>query len=468
MKKGLVASYIAGITDTVHGESYNRIIRYFIPEVIASFLLYSIPSWLDGYFIGFLESTAVYGTLGATNNFLHLIFKIAEAFAVGTIVLSGNNNGRGDYPNAGRTLRDAFWVTCIVGSVIAAALYIFAPVIYAWYVPAELVALGVPFLRLRALSVWLMFMFFAFTGFLRGVKNTKTPMYILIAGVSLFLFFDYGLILGNFGFPQLGLEGSAYASIIQYAFMLLAVIAYVLWHDKYAKYKINLFGVFSDKPQWKELLKLSFPVMLDKATLAFAYIWLCKMMKPMGATGVAAFCVIKDMERFALVPAIAFAQIVTFLVSNDYGIQNWQGIKSNIKKIILLTGSMVFTILMIFSWFAPTIIALFDRKGEFTELAARVFPVLTILVLFDVLQLILSGALRGAGNVRLVMTVRLFVCACYFIPISFLLSHLVIEDIAVKLVLIYGSFYIGNALMNIVYINRFRGEDWKGAAAWHK
>lgn len=461
MKKGLVASYMAGLTDTVHGESYNRIIRYFIPEFIASFLLYSVPVWLDAYFIGLLESTALYGTLGATNNFLHLLIKVAEAFAVGTIILSGKHNGRGDFACAGRTLRDAFWTTCIVGSVIAAMLYIFAPVIYAWYVPAELVALGVPFLRLRSVSVLLMFIFFAFTGFLRGVKNTKAPMFALIIGVSLFIFFDYSLVLGHCGLPRLELLGSAVASIIQYSVMLVLIIAYLLWDSRYTKYEINLFGLFAEKPQWRDLLKLSLPVMLDKATLAFAYIWLCRMMKPMGATGVATFCVIKDMERFALVPAIAFAQIITFLVSNDYGQQNWNNIKTNIKKVILLTASLVCTILLIFSMNAKTIISYFDRKGDFTDLAARIFPILSVLVLFDVLQLVLSGALRGASNVKVVMMVRLIVCIGYFIPISYILSNLALEDMAVKLVLIYGSFYIGNALMNIVYINRFRGEDWK-------
>lgn len=461
MRKGLVASYLSGVVNDVHGESYSRIIRYFIPEVIAAFLLYSVPVWLDAYFIGFLQSTEVYGTLGATNNFLHLIIKVAEAFSVGTLIVSGKQNGRGDFVAAGRALRDAFWINCMVGGIIASALFFGAHHIYSWYVPAEMVSFGVPFLRLRAVSVFLMFVFFAFTGFLRGVKNTKIPMYILIGGMSLFIFFDYSLILGAFGLPQLGLQGSAIASIIQYSVMVVAIMGYVIWSKAYSKYNIRLLSVFSEQGYWRDLLRLSLPVMLDKATLAFAHIWLCWMMKPLGSAGVATFCVIKDMERFALVPAIAFAQIVTLLVSNDYGGKNWQGIKNNIKKVVFLATAMVFCILLVLSIYAVDVIRLFDRKGDFTQLAAGVFPILSVLVLFDVLQLILSGALRGASNVRLVMLVRLAVCGGFFIPASFILAHLPIEDVALKLILVYGSFYVGNALMNIIYINRFRGDDWK-------
>jgi putative MATE family efflux protein len=463
MKKGLLASYVYGITDVAHGESYNRIIRYLIPEFITAFLLYSMPFLLDAYFIGHLKSTSTYGTLGATNNLIHFIIKLSEGFAVSTVILSGRFSGMGNFKQSGKVLRDAFWVTFVLGFAIASVLYLGAHWIYTFYVPEEMVALGVPFLRLRAISIFLMFLSFAFVGFLRGVKNTKIPMAAFILGVIVFIFFDYALIFGKFGFSPMGLQGSAVASIAQYVVMVAALGGYVLYSSRYSKYEINLLSVFTEKTAYKDILRLSWPVILDKAALAFAYIWLCAMIKSLGTAGVATFCVLKDMERFALVPALGGAQIITFLVSNDFGIQNWEGIKSNIKKVIFLSSVLVFAILVIFIYYATSIIQCFDRTCEFTDLAARVFPIISVLVFFDLLQLVLSGALRGAGNVKLVMTVRLLVCGFYFLPVSYILSQLSIEDTTLKLVLIYGSFYIGNALMSIVYINRFRGEDWKTA-----
>jgi len=461
MKKGLFTSYISGIKDKDNGESFGKILGYFLPEFITSLLLYSMPFWIDAYFIGHLQSTPVYGTLGATNNLLHFVIKIAEALSVGTVILSGRSNGLKDYKQVGRTLRDSFWVTTGIGAVVASMLFFGARMIYTFYVPTDMIELGVPFLRLRAIGVFLMFMFLAFVGFLRGIKNTKTPMKIFISGALVFLFFDYALIFGKFGLPQLGLQGSAVASIIQYGFMFLITIVYIVSNKKYHKYNINLFQSFSNKDEIKHLLRVSWPILLDKSVMAFAYIWLCAMIKPMGSQGVATFCVLKDMERFALVPAIAFAQVITILVSNDFGTKNWTGIKSNIKKILFMASVMVFSILLTFSLHSNTIIQCFDRKCEFTPIAAKIFPLLSILVFFDLLQLILSGALRGAANVRTVMFVRLAVCFFYFAPVSFMLSRLPIQDMSLKILLIYGSFYIGNALMSIVYIRRFRGEAWK-------
>jgi Na+-driven multidrug efflux pump len=200
--------------------------------------------------------------------------------------------------------------------------------------------------------------------------------------------------------------------------------------------------------------------MIDKATMAWGYIWLCKMISPMGASAVAAYCVLNDMTRFMFLPAMAFAQVITFLVSNDTGIQEWDAIKNNIKKVCFLASFMIFSILVCFAYNPAWIIQFFDKKGEFTALALDAFPFIGVLVFCDLLQLILSGALRGAGNVKVVMYMRLIICFGYFIPLSFLLAQLQIDK-TLKFILVYGSFYVGNALTSIAYINRLRGEEWK-------
>jgi Na+-driven multidrug efflux pump len=176
---------------------------------------------------------------------------------------------------------------------------------------------------------------------------------------------------------------------------------------------------------------------------------------------VATFNVIKDMERFALAPAVAFATIVTFLVSNNLGAHDWVGIKSNIKKTVFLASFFVFCVLLIFSVFAESIIGIFDKKGDFTGLASAAFPLLSALVFFDLLQIILASALRGAGNVKTVMLTRLIVIGAFFVPISYWLSGMPIENDLLKFMLIFGSFYIGNGLMSVVYIKRFRSDAWK-------
>lgn len=345
MKKTLTAA--GSIPVSIQGESYKALWGYFYPELITAFLLYTALTIIDGRFIALLGNSSAYATLGVTDTLVHFIMKIADGFSVGMVVLSGQYNGIGAYHRTGKTVTDAFWITALLGACVAVLLYFGAFAVYRFYeVPQEMVTLGVPYLRLRAIGIFLNFAYFALIGFLRGVKNTRVPMVLFVVGSLFFLFFDYVLIFGAWGFPALGLQGSAMAFIIQYAVMLIGALWYIGRHAEYRKYAITFFSPV----HWqtiKSLLHLSWPVMIDKASFALCYIWLAKMVACM-AKGADPSCIALptySFMKFALqvliLPGIAFAQVVTFLVSNDYKAQNWQRIKVNITRALVLSTGLV-------------------------------------------------------------------------------------------------------------------------------
>jgi MATE family multidrug resistance protein len=252
------------------------------------------------------------------------------------------------------------------------------------------------------------------------------------------------------------LNGSALATVIQYGVMLVISFCVVIFNKENKKYAIKLLSRVKDLNNIKTLLFLSIPVVLDKATMAAAYIWLGKMIAPMGKTAIASLSVIKDLEKIAFLPAIAFAQVITFLVSNDFGASNYSGIKSNIKKVLFIASIFVFAFLAIIVYDPKFFIQFFDKKAAFTDFAAQIFPILSVFVFFDLIQIILSGALRGIGDVRIVMWTRIIICFGFFCPISYLIAQTPMGSPLMKFVLIYGMFYIGNGLMSLVYINKFR------------
>ncbi len=465
MEKNIIKSFVSSLyTSHEEGESYRRILYYVIPEYVTNLVVYSMPLILDLLFIGSLGSTAMTAGVGSTNIFLNLIVKIAESLSVGTVIFVGTHNGAGQYRKAGDTLRQSFWTTIIVGAVISSFLWVFAKEIYVWHgLKGDVVTLSVPFMKLRAISTFLMFASFAVLGFLRGIKNTQAPMIIFMAGMVTFILFDYTLIFGAFGLPCLGIQGSAYAAIIQHTVTLLASLFYVYYKVDKHKYAINLFSTKIDRGEVASLIRVSVPIMLDKSIMAFAYIWLCRMMAVAGTESVAAFCAVKEIERFAFIPAVACAQVITFLVSNALGAHTLDTVKTNVKRVLFIAMVCVALFLGTLALYPKMYIALFDRSGDYTNLASRAFSLLVPLVFFDVLQLILAGALRGAGDVRTVMITRAAICFGFFAPIAWCFAQTPIEDQFLKFILIYASFYIGSALMGCLYVYRFRTNRWRRA-----
>src|SRR5579863_3008433 len=132
MVRSFLSRYLHAIYKDEKGEKYSTLLWYFLPEFVTNFLLYAMPFWLDAAFIGSLASVHTYATLGVTNSFLHLIIKVGEALSVGTIVISGQFNGQNSFENVGRTIRDAFWITTIIGLLFGSFLFFGASTIYAW------------------------------------------------------------------------------------------------------------------------------------------------------------------------------------------------------------------------------------------------------------------------------------------------------------------------------------------------
>ena len=243
--------------------------------------------------------------------------------------------------------------------------------------------------------------------------------------------------------------------------MSIVMLYYVAYSRNHERYNLSFLTNHISVKRIVTLLIVSIPVVIDKVSIAFAYSWLGSCMSYLGPTAGAAFSNIKLMERFAFLPAIAFAQIITFLVSNDVGCGRWDDIHANIKRVLIMAMSMVGTILIIGSIWPYMFINLFDKNHEFGYLVATIFPWLSVLILIDLLQLILSAALRGAGDVQTVMLTRICVIAAFFIPATYVITWFSFDQLVVQMTVTYCAFLLGNAFMSIVYIVRLKQNHWK-------
>lgn len=445
-----------GSTAIEVGESYRTILGYFIPEYITCLILYCMLGLFDSLFIAQLPGQA-YTTLGYTNTLFHLLTKLAEAFSVGMVIICGSYNGRQEYSKVGKAVTSGFWATLITGALLSSIIYLCAHAIYVFYqVPDDMVALGVPFIRLRAIGIFLQFAFFALIGFLRGIKNTKTPMHLMLVGGALFIVVDYVLLFGAAGFPALGLQGSAIASIVHYAVMLIGALGYLMYNLELRKYSIALLSKV-DMHEVAQLMKLSWPVMLDKAALAVCQIWLSKQMSVVALAQNdhmlrACYVAIKDIERFAIIPALAFAQIITFLVSNDYRLGNFAGIRANVLKVLLLSCVFVGGLLLMVAIAPGSILSYINADPAFIRFVAACIPVVSLLVIFDITQLIISAAFRGASKVHIVMVSRIAVSALFFVPISYLFAHMHFASGLSHFIAVYSTIYIANGITSGVYL----------------
>lgn len=451
-----------GIEKLYKGDAFKNIVLFWLPELVTAIVFVTLPPIYDSYLTAQLKSITTYGAIGMASNFLHTLIKLSEAIPVAMIAIYGRYNGRQEYEKCGEGLGDTFWTTCFIGFLQFFIILIGAELIFkALGVPSAMVSIGATFLRIKSLGFFFMFILMAFIGFMRTIKNTRMPMFLTAFGVGFYLIIAPIFAFGCFGIPGFGQNGIAIATIVEFAVMNAIAITYVLINSDYKKYFPHVFfSIFSVK-RALHLLNISWPIIIDKSLVAWSYVWLSGMIASMGTVAIASFDIVKNLERFAFIPAMASGQIIAFLVSNRLGAQDPDGASANIKKVLILTALTVIPSLVILCIYSNYFIGFFDTTHELSAFAARVLPYISLLVIFDFTQVVLSGALRGAGDVKTVMFGRFIACIIFFYPCSYLLSHLPIVSQTIRFTLIYGSFYLATGVMGLIFLLRMRNHKWQ-------
>ncbi len=447
---------------TPQGDSYKNIVLYWLPEIISAIVLVTLPPTLDDWIVTRLGSLSIYGACSMGNNFLHLLLKMAEFVPVAAIAIIGRHNGAKEYEKCGENLGYAFWTAFILGLTLFILMFFGSMGIYHFLgVPEHMVGHGVPFLQIKSFGIFLTFTGLGLIGFMRAVKNTRIPMMISVASVGIFVFFDYALVLGAFGFPKLGLVGSATAMVLQYMVMNVFALVYILTNRDYKKYFSAIFFRFFSIKESLHILNLSWPVMIDKMAVASSYVWLSKMIATMGEQAIASYGIVKNLERFAFTPIISTAVVITFLVSNRLGAQDLEGASANIKKGFILSLVTLVPAIMFVCFFSRYLVSRFDPNNLVTDFASVIVPMITPLLIFDFMQVYLAGALRGAGDFKVVMLTRLLACLFFFVPVSYCMSILPIASGPIKFTFVYGSFFATTGIISFFYYRRIKSGKWK-------
>jgi MATE family multidrug resistance protein len=221
------------------------------------------------------------------------------------------------------------------------------------------------------------------------------------------------LVFGHAGFPALGLEGSAIASLVTAIAMMLAYAAILAFDGKLRRYR--LFGKWW-LPHWQrmgEIARLGAPIALTFTLEGGLFGGAAFLMGLIGVTEVAAHAIALNIAALAFQVPFGIAQAATIRVGMAYGARNrvWIG-RAGWASIVAGTGFMVLTATTI--WIAPKlIVGIYVNVDDPTRarevaLAIQYLAVAAMFQLFDGAQAVSAGALRGLQDTRIPMVVAAF------------------------------------------------------------
>ena len=378
---------------------YKDIITIAWPSLL-ELMLTQLASMVDMIMVGRLGASAL-TAVGLTTQPKFLIIAILTSINVGTTALVARNKGRGKQEKANLVLRQAILVNIFISVLISILMFFTAEPIIKFMGATDALSLkeGTEYLKIQMFGILALGLTGTITAALRGAGNSKTAMIYNLTGNLVNVVFNYALIYGNFGFPELGVAGASIATVIgQFAAFIMACVA-VTGDRNYVRFRIK-DGMKPNLKMMGEISDIGIPALIEQIVMRIGLIAYAKTVASLGTLAFAVHNVCMNIQALSFMNGQAFAVSATSLVGQSLGKK-----RADMAQLYAVrarrTGTIVSIVLMVlFFVFPRQIISLYNSDPKIVNLGARILLMVSIIQIPQGSQFIISGILRGAGDTK--------------------------------------------------------------------
>ena len=398
-----------------------REILYLAIPAVGEMTLYMMIWIFDTMMIGKYGGQLAVSSVGLSTEIIYSFFNIIIAVGVSTALTSliSRAIGSKDYKKA-EIIANAGIKIAVVLALIFFSLLFFVPdkILNLAGATKEMLPLATRYAKISSFSFFLLTLSSTTNGIFRGIKDTKTSLYVAGSINIVNLFLDYVLIFGNFGFPEWGITGAAVATV---AGNFIGIL--LQWSRlKRLPFKISLFSYVSKKDIW-EIIRFAVPSGLQEANFSLSRLLGLTFILSLGTTAFAANQIGIAIEAISTMPGWGVAIACTALVGHSIG-ENNPNKSQEYTLYSTIIASIFMGILACFFFFIPrTLVSFFINKQEIDviKIGAICLQVAAFEQIPIAIVTVLGSYFKGIGNPKTPFYVSFFTNWFLRLPIAFYL-----------------------------------------------
>lgn len=400
--------------------SNRQILKIALPISLAM-LAPQINFVTNNIFLSKLGET-ILGTAGITGVFYLIFALVGNGLNSGLQGLIARRAGENRPEEIGKLFGQAIWIAMFFAAAGILITYLFAPYFLTASLNSPTVQTeAIRFLKIRIWGLPLLYLFQTGNAFLVGTSNSRYMKYAFITGAGLNIFLDYVLINGHLGFPKLGFNGAAVASIIAEAIALLVVFGIILYKKMHQR-----FGLFTHlsfhKPLASLIFRQSSPLVLQWLISVVAWQLFFILIEHYGERPLAISNIMRNIFGVFGIFSWAFASTSNAMVSNVIGQGKKDKVEMLIKKIMLLSFGFTFFLCLLINFFPNMFLSVFHFDKTFIADAIPVIRMVTVGMLMMSIATVWLNAVTGTGNTRMNLFIEIAAIIIYSIYIWLVLK----------------------------------------------
>ena len=406
---------------------YNLTLAY---PVILGMLGHMFVSFADNIMVGQLGAAEL-AAVSLGNSFFFIAMSLGIGFATAITPLVAEADAANIKSDVRNALKHGLILCTALGVILLLAMFFSIPLMLKMNQPQDVVELAMPYLQIIAISIIPLVIFEAMKRFSDGLSNTKYPMYATIFANILNIILNYLLIFGTYGFPKLGIVGAGIGTLISRLMMVILLWLIFINKQKFKTFITELNFFKTKKRVFKKIIDLGLPSALQmffEVGIFTAAIWLSGIL---GKNFQAANQIAFNLSAMTFMVGVGLSVAAMVRVGNQRGFDDYLSLRRIAFSIFILTIIIeivfAFLFLILKDWL-PTLyletenISKLAENTEVIMIASKLLIIVALFQIFDGLQVVILGALRGMQDVKIPTIITLISYWLIGFPICYYLG----------------------------------------------
>ena len=383
-------------TDLTTGSIPRHLVAFSVPMLLGS-ALQTAYSLVNAFWVGNRLGTDAMVAVTVSLPVLFVLTAVAGGLTLATTVLVSQAYGAKNYSEVRRVINNsvvlvgAISLVCVLLGQLAAA-----PVLRLIRTPPSALQLSVTYLRLLLFTMPPTFGIFLLAAALRGVGDSKTPLYFQAVSLAVAFVLDPLLMFGWLGFPRLGLNGTAVATLLAQT-AAVVTLAYFLARGNHIASPDWLHLRADAETTWLTL-KIGVPSMVQQALVSVGMMVMTGLVNTFGREGAAAFGIALRIDQLAFMPAMTIGMAVSSLVGQNVGARRFDRASAVLRWGLVMSVGMTSVASALALAVPALLLSPFSRDPHVINIGTGYLRIAAFMYLGFAIMFVSNGVINGSGH----------------------------------------------------------------------
>lgn len=402
--------------DLTTGNETKQVLLFALP-LLAGNIFQQLYTVVNSIIVGRFLGKQALAAVGASFPIIYMLISLVVGVTMGSTIVIAQAYGARNYERVTNAISTMYIFLFFSSILVASTGIYFAPDIFRlMQIPDDIIPQATTYMRVYFLGLAAFFGYNGVSAFLRGLGDSKTPLYFLLISNVANILFDLLFIV----VCKWGIAGAAMATIVS---QTGAFVTAVLWLNRHSSFvRFTPKQMKFDYPVFKQSISIGLPSGLQQTFVGIGMMALVGIVSGFGTNVMAAYTAAGRIEGLATMPAMNFSMAISTFVGQNIGAKRIDRVLRGFRSILLISTSFSLFISLFILLFGTFLMKWFTVDADVVRIGYHYLLITSSFYVFFGIMFVINGLLRGAGDTLIPMFVTLISLWVVRIPLAKLFS----------------------------------------------